>query len=74
VGTGAEFGAGGNGRRGGMLVFIAFEPACADKECAGSMGGGGAEGGSGSVAYLLNIWILSPVAPLTGQYSREGLN
>ena len=27
-----------------------------------------------SVAYLLNIWILGPVAPLTGQYSRGGLN
>jgi len=26
------------------------------------------------VAYLLNIWILGPVAPLTGQYSRGGLN
>jgi len=26
------------------------------------------------VAYLLNIRILSPVAPLTGQYSRGGLN
>ena len=26
------------------------------------------------VAYLLNVWILSPVAPLTGQYSRGGLN
>jgi len=28
----------------------------------------------GSVAYLLNIRILGPVAPLTGQYSRGGLN
>jgi len=28
----------------------------------------------GYVAYLLNIWILGPVAPLTGQYSRGGLN
>jgi len=28
----------------------------------------------GHVAYLLNIWILGPVAPLTGQYSRGGLN
>ena len=27
-----------------------------------------------SVAYLLNIWILGPVAPLTGQYSCRGLN
>jgi len=27
-----------------------------------------------TVAYLLNIWILGPVAPLTGQYSRGGLN
>ena len=27
-----------------------------------------------AVAYLLNIRILSPVAPLTGQYSRGGLN
>jgi len=26
------------------------------------------------VAYLLNIWILGPVAPLTGQYSCGGLN
>jgi len=26
------------------------------------------------VAYLLNIQILGPVAPLTGQYSRGGLN
>jgi len=26
------------------------------------------------VAYLLNIRILGPVAPLTGQYSRGGLN
>ena len=26
------------------------------------------------VAYLLNIWILGPVAPLSGQYSRGGLN
>jgi len=26
------------------------------------------------VAYLLNIWILGPVALLTGQYSRGGLN
>jgi len=28
----------------------------------------------GYVAYLLNIWILVPVAPLTGQYSRAGLS
>ena len=28
----------------------------------------------GYVAYLLNIRILGPVAPLTGQYSRGGLN
>jgi len=28
----------------------------------------------GYVAYLLNIWILGPVAPLTGQYSCGGLN
>jgi len=28
----------------------------------------------GSVAYLLNTRILGPVAPLTGQYSRGGLN
>jgi len=28
----------------------------------------------GYVAYLLNILILGPVAPLTGQYSRGGLN
>jgi len=27
-----------------------------------------------TVAYLLNIRILGPVAPLTGQYSRGGLN
>jgi len=27
-----------------------------------------------AVAYLLNIRILGPVAPLTGQYSRGGLN
>ena len=27
-----------------------------------------------AVAYLLNIQILGPVAPLTGQYSRGGLN
>jgi len=27
-----------------------------------------------SVACLLNIWILGPVAPLTGQYSCGGLN
>jgi len=27
-----------------------------------------------TVAYLLNIWILGPVAPLTGQYSCGGLN
>jgi len=27
-----------------------------------------------SVAYLRNIWILGPVAPLTGQFSCEGLN
>jgi len=26
------------------------------------------------VAYLLNIWIVGPVAPLTGQYSCGGLN
>jgi len=26
------------------------------------------------VAYLLNIWILGLVAPLTGQYSCGGLN
>jgi len=26
------------------------------------------------VAYLLNIWILGPVAPLTGQYSCAGFN
>jgi len=31
-------------------------------------------GGTESVAYLLNIRILGPVAPLTGQYSRGGLN
>jgi len=47
VGPGAEFGAGGIGRRGGMLVFTAVEPSCADKESAGSVGGGGGEGGSG---------------------------
>ena len=27
-----------------------------------------------NVAYLLNIWILGPVAPSTGRYSRGGLN
>jgi len=27
-----------------------------------------------TVAYLRNIRILGPVAPLTGQYSRGGLN
>jgi len=34
------------------------------------------EGGRGGqvVAYLLHIRILGPVAPLTGQYSRGGLN
>ena len=26
------------------------------------------------VAYLLYIWILGTAAPLTGQYSRGGLN
>jgi len=30
--------------------------------------------GATVVAYLLHIWILGPVAPLTGQYSRGGLN
>jgi len=29
---------------------------------------------AGCVAYLHNIRILFPVAPLTGQYSRGGLN
>jgi len=31
-------------------------------------------GGGAVVAYLLNNWILGPVAPLTGLYSRGGLN
>jgi len=36
--------------------------------------GGASVGDVAGVAYLLNIWILGPVAPLTGQYSRGGLN
>jgi len=31
-------------------------------------------GDAAVVAYLFNIRILGPVAPLTGQYSRGGLN
>jgi len=38
VGPGAEFGAGGIGRRGGILVFTDVEPSCADKRVQAVLG------------------------------------